>query len=153
MRQGLAIVVPGDGYGLWQPGHVNDMAKGFVGALGKDITKGEAYNIVGDEVMTWRDFHERAAIAIGCEARIVSRTTEQIVAGAPKGQTDMLTEIFQYHAAYTNAKLKAHVPEFTGLLSWEDGVKDTVRWMDEVYAHRPAGEQPWIEGIVEKWKA
>lgn len=148
LRQGLPILLAGDGYGLWQPGHIDDMAKGFAGALAHKETLGQAYNLVGDEIMDWRGYIERMAAAIGCEARIVCRTTSKIVMGSPKDKVDMLVEIFQYHAAYTNAKLKAHVPEFTGLKRWEDGVRETVAWMDEVYAHRPPGEQPWIDGLI-----
>ncbi|MBM3290005.1 MAG: NAD-dependent epimerase/dehydratase family protein, partial [Candidatus Hydrogenedentes bacterium] len=84
IRKGLPIIVPGDGQGLWQPGYIGDMAKGFVGALGRKVTLGKAYNIVGPEIMTWRAFHERMARAIGCEANIAPMTTPQIAAGSPK---------------------------------------------------------------------
>ncbi len=148
IRKGKPIVVPGDGQGLWQPGYIGDMAKGFVGALGRKATLGKAYNIVGDEIMTWRAFHERMAKAIGCEARIIPMTTPQIVAGSPKGATDMLVEIFQYHAAYSNAALKRDVPDFRDLLPWEEGVRRTVAWMDATGAHRPANLFPWTDTLA-----
>lgn len=148
MREGRPILVPGDGTGLWQPGHVADMAKGFVGALGRKATMGEAYNLVGGEIMDWRTFHTRMAAALGLEAHIVPMTTPQIVAGAPEDQSSMLAEIFQYHAAYSNAKLRRDVPEFTDLVMWEDGVRDTVAWMDAANVHRPADDQPWIDALA-----
>ena len=148
IREGRPIIVPGDGYGLWQPGHIDDMAKGFVGALGREQTFGKAYNIVGDEVMTWNDFHIRMAQAIGCEANIVPMTTAQIAAGAPQEHTGMLVEIFQYHAAYSNERLKEDVPEFTNLIPWENGVRDTVQWMDGAKVHEPCDAQPWIDALA-----
>jgi nucleoside-diphosphate-sugar epimerase len=150
IREGLPILVPGDGFGLWQPGYIDDMAKGFVGALGRDVTKGKAYNIVGDEIMDWRTFHERMARAIGCEANIITMTTPQLVAGSGEGDASMLDEIFQYHAAYTNHALKTDVPEFTDLLPWEEGVRRTVAWMDENDVHRPASEQPWLDALAKR---
>ena len=153
IREGRPIIVPGDGYGLWQPGYIGDMAKGFVGALGRDATKGKAYNIVGDETMDWRTFHERMARAIGCEAEIIGMTTPQIVAGAGEGDTSMLLEIFQYHAAYFNTQLKQDVPEFTDLVPWEEGVRRTVEWMDEADVHKPCDDQPWLDALTEKAKA
>ena len=150
LRQGRAILVAGDGYGLWQPGHINDVAKGFVGALGRPATLGRAYNIVGDEIMTWRVFHERMACAIGCEARIVCMTTAQILAGSKPEHHSMVKENFQYHAAYTNTALKRDVPEFTDLIPWEEGVRDTVAWMDEAGIHRPPEEQPWIDVLARR---
>lgn len=149
IRESRSILVPGDGHGLWQPCLVSDVAKGFVGALGRGATKGRAYNIVGDEIMTWREFHERMARALGFEANIVPMTTAQIIAGSPLGQTGMLESIFQYHAAYTNDRLKADIPEFRDLVSWEDGVRLTAQWMDAGGVHRPCDSQPWIDKLAE----
>ncbi|MBI5093820.1 MAG: NAD-dependent epimerase/dehydratase family protein [Candidatus Hydrogenedentes bacterium] len=153
VREGKPLIVSGDGYGLWQPGLVSDVAKGFVGALGRAATKGKAYNIVGNEIMTWREFHERMAKALGLEANIVTLTTAQILAGAPREASGMLEEIFQFHAAYSNARLKKDVPEFSHLTSWEDGVRQTVAWMDEAGAHQPSDRQPWIDTLAERERA
>lgn len=150
LRAGKPILVAGDGHGLWQPGHVNDVAKGFVGALGRTTVLGQAYNIVGDEIMTWRRFHERMAEAIGVEANIVTLTTEQIVAGTPNGNAEWLKENFQYHAAYCSAALQRDVPEFRNLMKWEDGVRDVVRWMDENNLHEPAEAKPWVSELCAK---
>jgi nucleoside-diphosphate-sugar epimerase len=147
-RAGQSIVVAGDGHGLWQPGHVDDMAKGFVGALGRDVCIGKAYNIVGDEVMTWRVFHERMAEALGLEAKLVTLTTEQIVAGTPDGNAEWLNENFQYHAAYSGAALEADVPDYCDLMSWEDGVRDTVAWMDANDIHEAPDAKPWVDTLV-----
>ncbi|MBX7255060.1 MAG: NAD-dependent epimerase/dehydratase family protein [Candidatus Hydrogenedentes bacterium] len=149
IREGRAILVPGDGYGLWQPGYIGDMAKGFVGALGRAETFGNAYNLVGDEIMDWRVFHERMARAIGCEAVIVPMTTQQICAGAPADETVMLREIFQYHAAYRNDRTKRDIPDFRDLLPWEEGVRRTVAWMDKANVHAPADKQPWIDELAD----
>lgn len=149
IREGRPILAPGDGYGLWQPGYVGDMAKGFAGALGRRECYGKAYNLVGDEIMDWRSFHERMARAIGREAVIVTLTTAQICAGAPADETAMLREIFQYHAAYTNARAKQDIPEFRDLLPWEEGVRRTVAWLDEMKLHEPVDKQPWIDALAE----
>ena len=150
LREGKPVIVPGDGHGLWQPGHVADMAKGFVGALGRDVTKGKAYNIVGDEVMTWSEFHQRAARVLGAEANLVPMTTTEILAGAPADKNWMLDEIFQYHASYSSAALKADVPEYTDLLTFEEGVKRTVAWADANGAVEPSNAQAWVDEMVAK---
>lgn len=149
IREGRPILVPGDGVGLWQPCLVSDVAKGFAGALEHEETRGRAYNIVGDEVMEWRAFHERMARALGHEANIVTMTTAQILAGAPADKASMLDEIFQYHGAYTNAALKRDVPEFRDLTPWEKGVQLTARWMDDARVHEPADSTPWVDRLAE----
>ena len=148
IREGRPILVPGDGFGPWQPGYIGDVAKGFVGALGRKATLGKAYNIVGDEIMDWYTFHARMAKAIGHEATIVPMTTGQITAGTPEPAASMLVEIFQYPAAYTNDRLKTDVPEFTDLLPWEEGVRRTVAWMDENKVHQPIESMPWIDTLA-----
>ncbi len=150
IREGLPVLVPGDGYGLWQPGYTGDMAKGFVGALGRPATLGSAYNLVGDQIVDWRTFHATMGKAIGCDVNLVAMTTEQIKAGAPDGTAGMLDEIFQYHAAYSNTRLKADVPEFTDLLPFEEGARRVVDWMDETGAHEPSESQSWIDALVAK---
>lgn len=150
LREGKPILVAGDGHGLWQPGHVDDVAKGFVGALGRTSVLGQAYNIVGDEIMTWRRFHERMAEAIGVEANIVTMTTEQIMAGTPAGRAEWLKENFQYHAAYSSLALQRDVPEFRNLKTWEEGVRDVVDWMDENNLHEPAEAKPWVSALAAK---
>lgn len=153
IRAGLPILVPGDGRGLWQPGYVDDVAKGFAGALGTERALGRAYNIVGDEIMDWRGFHERMAHAIGYEPNIVCLTTEQLLAGAPDEQTGMLREIFQYHAAYSNAALRTDVPEFSDFVSWEEGVRRTTAWMDEAKVHGPVDSMPWVDNLAREAQA
>lgn len=148
IRKNKPIIVPGDGQGLWQPGYIGDMAKGFVGALGRKATLGKAYNIVGDEIMTWRDFHVRMAKAIRREARIVPMSTPQIIAGSPKSASSMLAEIFQFHAAYSNAALKRDVPDYKDLLVWEEGVRRTVAWMDQAGVHQSANLYPWVDTLA-----
>ena len=150
IREGRPILVPGDGTGLWQPGYIDDVAKGFAGALGSERTLGKAYNIVGDEIMDWRTFHARMARAIGCEANIVSMTTEQLLAGAPPGKADWLRDNFQYHAAYTSAELKVDVPAYSDLLTWEEGVRRTVQWMDDASVHVPADSCSWVDALAKE---
>ena len=153
VREGKPLIVSGDGYGLWQPCLVSDVAKGFVGALGRAATHGKGYNIVGDEIMTWNEFHERMAKALGLEATIIPMTTAQIKAGAPADECEMLDSIFQFHAAYSNVRLKRDVPEFTDLVSFEEGVRQTVAWMDANNVHQPSDRQPWIDALAARESA
>lgn len=47
------IVVHGDGTTWWILTHSADFANAFVELLGNTETIGEAFNLVGDDVMTW----------------------------------------------------------------------------------------------------
>lgn len=148
IRNQRPILVAGDGFGLWHPVYIGDIAKGFVGCLGRAQTIGKAYNIVGDEVLDWRTFHEIQGKALGKQVEIACMTTEQILAVLPPETGWMLKEIFQYHAAFTNDRLKSDVPEFTDLLSYEEGVRRTVAWLDGNNGHAPLEDSNWVDTLI-----
>jgi nucleoside-diphosphate-sugar epimerase len=129
LRKGKPIIVAGDGTTLWQSLYCDDAGVGFAAAVGNEKTIGQVYNIVGREVVTWDEYHRRLAAAIGCEARIVHVPSDLLVAVAPDRYRG-LDEIFRHHGVYSAAKLRDHVPEFKTTVSWEEGVRRNVEWMD-----------------------
>jgi nucleoside-diphosphate-sugar epimerase len=129
LRKGKPIIVAGDGNALWQSLYCDDAGVGFAAAVGNEKTFGQVYNIVGREIVTWDEYHQRLAAAIGCKAHIVHVPSDLLVAAAPD-RFRGLDEIFRHHGAYSAAKLQSDVPEFEPTVSWEDGVRRNVEWMD-----------------------
>src|ERR1035438_3505633 len=72
LRKGKKILIHGDGTSLWTLTHHNDVAKGFVGLLGKKEAIGEAYHITSEEVLTWNQICITMAEALGVEAKIIN---------------------------------------------------------------------------------
>jgi nucleoside-diphosphate-sugar epimerase len=130
LRQGKPVIVAGDGGTLWQSLYCDDAGVGFAAAVGSETTFGQVYNIVGREVITWDEYHRRLASAIGCDIKIVHVPSDLLVAIAPERYRG-LNEIFRYHGVYSAAKLREHVPEFRTTVSWEEGVRRNVAWMDD----------------------
>jgi nucleoside-diphosphate-sugar epimerase len=130
IRKGKPVIVAGDGGTLWQSLYCDDAGVGFAAAVGNEKTIGQVYNIVGREVITWDEYHRRLAAAIGCEIKIVHVPSDLLVTVAPDRHRG-LNEIFRYHGVYSAAKLREHVPEFRTTVSWEEGVRRNVAWMDE----------------------
>lgn len=52
LRAGRPILVSGDGHGLWQSAYCDDVGRGFAYCAGNPGCFGEAFNAVGDEVVT-----------------------------------------------------------------------------------------------------
>ena len=130
LRKGKPIVVQGDGEALWQPGFVDDLAEAICEALGNSVVFGKSLNLVGHEIMTWRQFFERMAAAIGCEAELVCCPSE-IIHRLEPGVSGMLMEIFRYHGAFDDSRLRTLLPGYASKTSWEEGVRRTVEWIDE----------------------
>lgn len=151
LRQGLPIIVSGDGHGLWQSAFSEDVGVGFAGAAGNTACFGEAYNITGDEVVTWDQYTSRTAAALGAPApRIVHLPTDLLLAIDPK-RFGALEEIFRFHGVYSSAKLKRAVPAYRSATPYEEGVRRTVAWMDLYKKNLPADSDPFEDRLVAAW--
>jgi len=151
LRRGLPVIVSGDGHGLWQSTFSEDVGVGFAHAAGNPRCFGEAYNIVGDEVVTWDEYTRRTAAAIGAPApRLVHLPTDLLLAIDPL-RFAALAEIFRFHGVYANAKLKRDVPEYRPATPYEEGVRRTVAWMDRHGRIAPAASDPMEDRLVEAW--
>ncbi|MBS0664335.1 MAG: NAD-dependent epimerase/dehydratase family protein [Verrucomicrobia bacterium] len=152
LRQGRPILVSGDGHGLWQSAYSEDVGVGFAHAVGRSKCFGEAYNIVGGEVVTWDDYTRRTAAAIGApEPRIVHVPTDFLLA-VDRPRFSALEEIFRYHGVYSNAKVQRDVPEYRPAMPYEEGVRRTVAWMDRHGKIAPAESDPMEDRLVAAWE-
>ncbi len=152
LRRGRPIIVSGDGHGLWQSAYSEDVGVGFAHAAGRSKCFGEAYNIVGDEVVTWDDYTRRTAAAIGAPSpRIVHLPTDFLLA-LDRPRHAALEEIFRFHGVYSSAKLKRDVPEYRPAMPFEEGVRRTVAWMDQHGKITSADTDPFDDRLVEAWE-
>ncbi len=152
LRQGRPIIVSGDGHGLWQSTYADDVGVGFAFAAGRSRCFGEAYNIVGDEVFTWDQYTQRTAAAIGAPApRLVHLPTDFLLA-LDRPRFVALEEIFRFHGVYSSAKLKRDVPEYNPATLYEDGVRQTVAWLDQHQKIAACASDPMEDQLVAAWE-
>ena len=106
----------------------------------------------GPEVVTWDDYTRRTAAAIGAPApRIVHVPTDFLLA-VDRPRFSALEEIFRYHGVYSNEKLQRDVPEYRPAMSYEEGVRRTVAWMDQHGKVAPAESDPQEDRLVAAWE-
>lgn len=125
IERGLPILCAGDGLGLWQATHRDDVGKLFAYAALNSKTFGQDYNATRDEIFTWRDFLRQAAASLGKKAQLLFMPADWIVKHDPK-RFALLKEIAQFHGAYTSAKAKRDVPEFRCEIGFERGAGETL---------------------------
>lgn len=123
--RGLPILCGGDGLGLWQATHRDDVGKLFAYAAQNSKTYGQSYNAVRDEVFTWREYLRQAAAALGKKAQVIFMPADWIVKHDLK-RFALLREISQFHGAYSSAKAKRDVPEFRCEIGFERGAGETL---------------------------
>ena len=152
LRRGRPVIVSGDGHGLWQSAYSEDVGVGFAHAAGKSLCFGEAYNITGDEVVTWDEYTQRTAAAIGAPPpRIVHVPTDFLLA-LDRARYSALEEIFRFHAVYSSEKLKRDVPEYRSAMPYAEGVRRTVAWMDQHGKVVPLETDPLEDRLVAAWE-
>ena len=127
IRRGKPIVVHGDGSCLWAACHIDDVGRGFVNAAGNAMAFGKAYNLTGEEWMTWNRYHAGVAEVLNAPApTLVHIPTDLLAKVAPK-RANISVEIFQYPSIFDNSAAITDL-DFKYTISWVEGVRRTVAW-------------------------
>ena len=135
MRAGKPVIVHGDGTSLWTLTHHDDFARGFVPLLGHPRTVGEAFQIMGDDVLTWDQIAQTLAAAAGVDADIVHVPSDAIAAADPDWGAGLLGDK-AHSMVFDTTKLRRVVPDFVATIPFEIGAREIVDWHDEDSARR-----------------
>lgn len=109
IMDGKPVIIQGDGSSLWHLTFNSDFAVGYTALMGNRHAVGEAFQITGDEVLTWDQIYQTIADALGAELHACHVASEYLAAvGAPYGY-DFEGELLGDKAvsvAFDNSKLK-----------------------------------------------
>jgi nucleoside-diphosphate-sugar epimerase len=150
IRQGKPILKVGDGRATHHLLHVDDAAAGFVGALGRDRCIGQIYHLVHPHHTTWEEYHEALMRAVGREVEQVGVPADVLEAIDPQRYL-FGTSVFAHNMLFSAAKLQRDIPEFSPFVSLDDGLAETVEYID---AHGLGREDDDLEDrIIEAQRA
>jgi len=147
IRQGLPLLVCGDGNALHQHLHVDDAAKAFVGVLDKPNCIGQTYNVVRRDYITWADYHRTAMQVLGREVDIVGVPLADLKAW-PIPDFGICEEIFAHHVYYSPEKLLRDVPEFQPTISLAEGMTQVIEVWDANGRIPDASTNRWEDSII-----
>ena len=126
MMEGKKILVPGDGLSIWTLTWCEDFALGFTGLMGKKEAIGEAYQITGNERLTWNDILSTIAKAVGGEFRPCYVPSSLLAKVGKKYGYDYEGELLgdkAYSVIFVNSKLNKLVPEMRTKTMFKEGAK------------------------------
>jgi len=149
LRQGLPLIVLGDGSSLWVSCHRDDVARAFVAALDNPAAAGRAYHVAGEEWLTWEEYYRTAARVLGVEPRFLPIPTEQLLRLAPKA-AEWCGINFRYHNLFDNAAARADLG-FRYAVTWEEGVRRMVAYHEAQGNIANCPPEPIYDRIVETW--
>lgn len=151
---GKEIIVHGDGTSLWTVTHSDDFAKGFVGLLGLTTAIGHAFHITSDEVLSWNMIYKILADALGKEAKIVHIASDFICNVEPSFTGTLLADKAE-SVLFDNAKIKTFVPGFKATIPFSEGIKRTIKWLQENPEHQNIDKETEakIENVLKVYKS
>jgi nucleoside-diphosphate-sugar epimerase len=147
IRKGKPVIVHGDGQSLWVCNHASDVGRTFAVACGNPKTFGQVYHVTGEEWLTWDQYIQQIADALGVACpRMVHIPSELL---AQVGIT-ICMENFQYTNIFDNTKAHRYL-EYQYTIPWKDGVQRMVKWLEEHQKWPNSDERPFEDRLIEAW--
>jgi nucleoside-diphosphate-sugar epimerase len=146
MREGLPIIVHGDGTSLWTLTHASDFARPFARLLGNPRALGEDFHITGEGVHSWDEILTQMAVALGVQAQLVHITSDTLVRYEPSWRGPLHGDKSP-STVFDNSKVSSVAGPFPTLMSIEAGFQLAVR---EVIGRleRGGGKDPALDEKV-----
>lgn len=135
MIEGKPVIIQGDGTSLWTLTFNTDFAIGYTGLMGNRHAIGEAFQITGDETLTWNQIYATIADALGVELKAYHVSSDFLAAVGAKQGYDFEGGLLGDKAVsvvFDNAKLKRAVPDMRTEVRFDQGIR---RVLDYVLAH------------------
>ena len=126
--------------------------------MGNRHAIGEAFQITGDEVLTWNQIYQTIADALGVELKVVHVASEFLSAVGDKHGFDFegsLTGDKSVSVVFDNAKLKRLAPKMTTTVPFHQGVRITLDYMlshPECQQEDPEFDA-WCDHVIEALEA
>ncbi len=135
MMEGRPVIIHGDGSSLWTLTFNKDFAIGYTGLMGNRHAIGEAFQITGDETLTWDQIYQTLADALGVKLNARHVSSEFLAAAGRCMGYDFTGALIGDKAVsvvFDNAKLKAAVPDMRTTVRVDQGFRIA---LDYIFSH------------------
>lgn len=159
MMEGKPVIIQGDGTSLWTVTFNRDFAIGFTGLMGNRHAIGEAFQITGDETLTWNQIYATIADALGVKLNAYHVASEYLATVGDKYGYDFEGSLIgdkSVSVVFDNSKLKRAVPDMKTTVRFDQGVRIA---LDYVMSHPEECQQEdpefdaWCDRVIETLEA
>jgi len=153
MQDGKPVIIQGDGTSLWHVTFNRDFAVGYTGLMGNQHAIGEAFQITGDETLTWNQIYQTIADALGVELKAYHVAAEYLAAVGDKYGYDFTGSLIGDKSAsvvFDNRKLKRIVPEMKSTVMFHEGVQIALEYVlahPELQVEDPEFDK-WCDRVI-----
>ena len=151
LRRGKPVIVHGNGTGLWNPCHIDDAARGFLGATLNPAAFGRAYNVTGEEAITWDQLTAQVAEALGAPPPEIVHIPTDLLARAVPERAQLSLENIQYPNVHDTAAARADLG-FRYTISMLEGMRRTVAWLDANGLIEDSDRDPEYDALLDAWR-
>jgi nucleoside-diphosphate-sugar epimerase len=141
MLDGKPVIIQGDGSSLWALTYNSDFAIGYTALMGNRHAIGEAFQITGDEILTWNQIYQTIADALGVELKAVHVASDFLSDVGESYGYDFRGGIIgdkSVSVVFDNSKLKRLAPQMTTNIPFHKGVRLA---LDYVMSHKDSYEE------------
>lgn len=121
---GKPVITWNGGSARWNIMRVEDFAVGVVGLVGNEKAYGQAFNICGNNPVSWAEVLDKLGKILGKAPVCLDITSAQFKKYCPGREGEISGRA--YDAIIDNSKIKDVVPEFKQKISLEDGLAKTI---------------------------
>ena len=135
MLEGKSVIIQGDGTSLWTMTFNTDFAIGYTGLMGNRHAIGEAFQITGDETLTWNQIYATIADALGVDLKPYHVASDFLAAVGDRYGYDFEGSLIgdkSVSVVFDNRKLKRAVPDMRTNVRFDQGVRIAI---DYVLSH------------------
>lgn len=129
IRKNKPLLIAGSGQNLWSLCHSDDAVQAYVGVMLEPWAFGETYIVTGNQPVTWLEYHEQVAEALGVPARFVYAPVDAVLERWPE-VTYLLGAHTRWNQWFDTTKLRTALPDFEPQLTLRDGLAENVAWME-----------------------
>ncbi len=153
IKEGRPVIIQGDGSSLWTLTFNKDFAVGFIGLMSNRHAIGEAFQITGDETLTWDQIYKTIADALGVPLNAYHVSSEFLAAvGKDYDLTGSLIGDKAVSVVFDNSKLKRIVPSMQTTVPFCDGVRIALDYI-ETHPEECQRDDPefdaWCDKVIE----
>lgn len=151
IRKGKPIVVHGDGSSFWTACHRQDVARAFANAAGQPHTFGKSYHTTGEEWLTWNQYHQQVALALGAPPPALVHIPTDLLSQIAPEQAFIAKTNFQFNNIFDNSAVCADLG-FRYTIPWIEGVQRMVAWLDQHNRVENSDDDPFEDRLIAAWQ-
>lgn len=150
MKEGLPVVVPGDGATLWTVTHNTDFALAYAGLVGNPHAIGEPVHITSDEALTWNQIYSIIGRELGVTPTLIHVATDTLVHLNPDLRGPLLGDK-SCTTIFDNSKIKRLVPGFAAVTRFDQGIRQSIACLMNQPERqiRDLAWDTWINHVIE----